>query len=94
MIIDVIYAAYLRDYKVYLKFDNGAEGVVDLNHFANRSGVFAPLKDLSYFRLLECSKQLGTICWPNGADIAPDRLYELMLEQKQTIKPTSITFAE
>lgn len=76
MLIHVTKAAYLRDYKVYLEFDNGIKGVADLEQKAKRSGVFAPLEDVVYFRKLRLDPALGTICWPNGADIAPEALYE------------------
>lgn len=76
MPLHVTKAAYLRDYKVYLEFDNGMKGVADLEQKAKRSGVFAPLRDVVYFRQLQLDPMLGTICWPNGADIAPEALYE------------------
>jgi hypothetical protein len=42
----------------------------------NRSGVFEPLKDPDYFAKAFVDEELGTVCWPNGVDIAPERLYE------------------
>ena len=46
---------------------------MDLTH---RGGVFEPLKDPEYFAKAFVDEELGTVCWPNGADIAPERLYE------------------
>lgn len=80
MLVHVTKAAYLRDYKVYLEFDDGMKGVVDLEQKAKRSGVFAPLGDVVYFRQLRLDPALGTICWPNGADIAPEALYEAVTQ--------------
>jgi len=37
--------------------------------------VFEPLKDVSYFKNFELA-EYGTIAWPNGADIAPEFLYQ------------------
>ena len=34
------------------------------------------LKDPDYFAKAFVDEELGTVCWPNGADIAPERLYE------------------
>jgi hypothetical protein len=34
-------------------------------------GVFAPLSDPTYFARVELDEGLGTIVWPNGADVAP-----------------------
>jgi hypothetical protein len=42
----------------------------------NRGGVFEPLKDPDYFAKAFVDEELGTVCWPNGVDIAPERLYE------------------
>jgi hypothetical protein len=57
-----------------LVFDNLEKRVVDLRKFLGR-GVFAELLDLKKFRNMKVDAELATICWPNGADIAPDRLY-------------------
>jgi hypothetical protein len=46
---------------------------MDLTH---RGGVFEPLKDPDFFAKAFVDEELGTVCWPNGADIAPERLYE------------------
>jgi hypothetical protein len=40
-------------------------------------GVFAPLADPQYFAKVRLDEELGTIVWPNGADIAPDTLHRL-----------------
>jgi len=69
-------AAYLRDYKVYIKFNTGEEGVVSLEDTVGGKGIFKPLKDLKNFSKVEFSKELDTICWPNGADLAPEYLYQ------------------
>ena len=75
----LVQAACLREYKVYLAFDDGVSGVVDMAEKAQRGGVFAPLADTRYFRQMRLDASLGTICWPNGADIAPETLKEMVL---------------
>jgi hypothetical protein len=73
--VDVVEARYVRDYTVWLKFEDGAEGEVDLS--AELHGpVFEPLRDPTYFRHFIVSPDLGTISWPNGADFAPEFLYD------------------
>jgi hypothetical protein len=41
-------------------------------------GVFAPLADPFYFAQVRADDELGTIIWPNGADIAPENLHRLV----------------
>jgi len=75
MLIDVVEAKYVRDFVVWLKFEDGIEGEVDLS--AELYGpAFEPLKDPSYFRQVAIDPEMGTIAWPNGADFAPEFLYD------------------
>ena len=75
MIVDVIEAKYLHDYTIWLRFDDGTTGEVDLADELD-GAVFEPLRDLDYFRQFSIPKDLGTIAWPNGADFAPEFLYQ------------------
>lgn len=71
---EIIDAKIIKDYVVELVFDDLKKGVVDLHKFLGR-GIFKELLDKKKFRQLKVDAELGTICWPNGADIAPDTLY-------------------
>jgi hypothetical protein len=75
-------AACLREYKVFVRFDSGNEGVVDLENLAQKGGVFAAFKDNKFFRTGEFDPAAGTICWPNGIDIAPEFLYNRLKENQ------------
>lgn len=74
MYYNVTAAKYVRDYVVWVKFEDGTEGEIDL---AGElwGPVFEPLKDPQRFREVALA-EYGTIAWPNGADIAPEFLYE------------------
>lgn len=67
--------APLDDFRVRLVFTDGSSKQMDLEPYL-RGPVFEPLrKDLSQFRQVQVDPELGTIVWPNGADIDPDVLY-------------------
>jgi hypothetical protein len=78
MILHVVEAKYERDYMIYLKFNDGAEGFVDL---ANElyGEMFEPLRDKDRFKAFRLDPELNTVVWENGADLAPEFLYERLL---------------
>jgi hypothetical protein len=76
----------LGHHRLHLTFEDGAEGELDLSNWEWR-GVFAPLEDPSYFALVTLDEELGTIVWPNGADIAPETLHAWIA---QGLKPTPV----
>lgn len=69
----------LEGYRLRLAFDDGTRRVVDLaDELAGP--IFEPLRNLSLFRQVRLDSELGTIVWPNGADIAPEALHAGFLE--------------
>ncbi len=82
MIPRVVDARYVRDFMIHLRFDDGVEGDVDLENELEGE-IFEPLKDPSYFRQFKVYKELFTISWPNGADFAPEFLYEKLTTASQ-----------
>jgi len=72
--VDVVEARHLRDHTVWLRFEDGTAGEVDLAGEL-QGPVFEPLGDVQYFKGFVVSPDLGTISWPNGADFAPEFLY-------------------
>ena len=76
MLKDIISAKAVGDYRVQLRFEDGVEGVVDLAKQVSFRGVFEPLRDAAYFAQVRVDPELGTVVWPNGADLDPDVLYE------------------
>lgn len=71
---EIIKARLIKDYTVEIVFDNKKKGRVDLRSYLGR-GVFKNLLDKRKFRQFRVDPELGTLSWPNGADIAPDTLY-------------------
>jgi hypothetical protein len=66
--------AVIDDYRLRLSFDDGFSGVVDLASRVGSGGVFDALSDPAFFRLVRVDDDIGSICWPNGADLCPDVL--------------------
>jgi Protein of unknown function (DUF2442) len=73
---DVIGVSCLGAYRLLLTFEDGQRREVDIAALVPFDGVFAPLRDESYFRRVRIDPDSGTIVWPNGADICPDVLYD------------------
>jgi hypothetical protein len=83
MILHVVEARYERDYVIHLRFNDGAEGFVDLAD-SLYGEMFAPLKDVEKFRSFRVDPELDTIVWDNGADLAPEFLYDRLLVPAQS----------
>jgi hypothetical protein len=64
----------LDRYRIDVEFADGLRGVVDLSERLF-GPMFAPLKDPKLFAQLRVD-EFGAVCWPNGADLAPDALYK------------------
>jgi hypothetical protein len=75
MLIDVVAVRALAGHRVHLRFADGLEGEVDLDTVIRWEGLFAPLAANERFAEVRVDPELGTIVWPNGADIDPDVLY-------------------
>jgi hypothetical protein len=81
MLIDVVQVQALENFRLKLRFEDGAEGVVDVAKCVPFTGVFANLRDPHEFASVHVHPELGTVCWPCGADLDPDVLYSLVTGQ-------------
>ncbi|MDI6793389.1 MAG: DUF2442 domain-containing protein [bacterium] len=83
MILNVSDAKHLKEYEIWLKFDNGLERIVDLKDtiFSDHRKVFEPLRKAEYFK--KFTIRYNTIVWPNEVDFAPEFLYEIGKEIKK-----------
>ena len=75
MLKDIVAARAVGNYRLHLQFEDGVEGEVDLASQLSFRGVFEPLRDPAYFVQVRVDPELGTVVWPNGADLDPDVLY-------------------
>ena len=73
MFLHVVEARYVRDHTVWLRFNDGTSGEVDLSDDL-KGPIFAPLRDPELFRRFSIA--CHTLVWENGADFAPEFLLE------------------
>jgi len=69
----VVGATYQGEHTIRVSFSDGVERDIDFSEWLI-GPVFEPLEDPKYFERFFIEG--GTIGWPNGADIAPETLYE------------------
>lgn len=72
-------AEYLSEYKIFIRFSDSKSGVVDLAGKL-KGEVFELLDNVDYFKNFTLNS--WTLEWPNGADLAPEFLYELVEQGK------------
>jgi hypothetical protein len=80
--VAVISAEYKFDFTILLQFNDGVKGTVDLNKYLEGE-IFEPLKNPEYFQKFTLDS--WTIGWENGADFAPEFLYELAKQKNSSI---------
>lgn len=74
-ILNVTAVRHVKDHVLWLQFNDGAEGQVDLADHLDGE-VFQPLRDVAFFSRVVVDPDCRTVAWPNGADIAPEYLRE------------------
>jgi hypothetical protein len=89
MLKDVVNVKPLKNFHLYLEFEDGAKGNIDIRKLVKFNGIFKPLKDETFFAKVAVNPEWGTIFWPNGADLDPDVLYSMVTGEEIEI-PNSI----
>ncbi len=66
----------LPGYRLAVRFFDGTSGIVDMSAMiaGDEAGIFAALRDPSMFNSVAID--IGTVIWPNGADLAPDAMHD------------------
>lgn len=86
----VVVAEYRSGFQIRLTFNDGSEGTIDFRPWLE-GPVFEPLRDPAYFKAFFFDG--GTVAWPNGADIAPETLYEAAGRPASALTPTPSSLA-
>jgi hypothetical protein len=80
----VVRAEYVKDYVLDITFSDGTEKLIDISQWF-RGPIFEPLRNKTYFRKFFIEG--ATVGWPNGADIAPETLYDAPAATKTKTRP-------
>jgi hypothetical protein len=75
MLKDIVEARATGDHRLYIRFEDGVNGEIDLDKLVELKGIFEPLRDPLEVAKVKVDPESGTVCWPNGADLDPDVLY-------------------
>ena len=86
----VVHAVYRDEFRIQLTFNDGSTETVDFSAWLE-GPIFELLQDLAYFRRFFIEG--GTVSWPNGADIAPETLYEAAARERRSNKRLQATGA-
>ena len=70
MILHVVDVKHINDYRIWVSFNNGKSGIIDLKNELT-GPIFEPLKEISLFKTIRIHPIMETVVWDNGADLAP-----------------------
>ena len=74
-LVKVVKLKAMDNYKLWVRFSDGTEGVFDGNKFLKRNGpLLDALRNESYFK--RAFIDAGALCWPNGLELSPTRLHQ------------------
>jgi hypothetical protein len=79
----VVNAELKDNYKVFVEFNNGINGIIDFKEKLNNDlrPIIKDLLDLEKFKTVKVG--LDTLCWDNGVDFAPEYLYEQIIKENK-----------
>ena len=80
-IYKVVSVEIVSDYILRVRFDDGAEQVIDFRPIL-AGELYGPLRDLNLFNRVTVDPEVHTLVWPNGADFDPETLHDWPLHEK------------
>jgi hypothetical protein len=76
MLYRITKLSVLPKYRLQIEFEDGVAGIIDLADDLT-GPMFEPLRDEGVFGKARLD-EFGVVCWPNGADYAPDAMYDII----------------
>ncbi len=89
MLHDIVEAQARDEFRLWVKFEDGLEGEVDLSDLVGRSVFKRWEENPSEFARVSVDADSGTAAWPGGLDVAPDALYEEILRANSATRAES-----
>jgi hypothetical protein len=83
MLAYVIKAELRGDYRIYIEFNDGLNGIIDFKDkiTTDHREIIRELVDKNKFNKIKVERH--TLCWENGVDFAPEYLYDqIKMRQK------------
>lgn len=77
MYYEIIEAKYHKNFLIEVKFQDGKSGIVNLEEYKNKGGIFSKLNDPEFFKNVRLNKEFGVLTWDDEIDIAPEIIYSL-----------------
>jgi len=79
----IVNAELRENYQVFVEFNDGVSGIIDFKEKLDNDHrqVIRDLLDLNKFKTVKV--EIDTLCWDNGADFAPEYLYEKVKGEKK-----------
>ena len=68
------------NYRIWIRFDDGLEGEVDLNHLVGK-GVFAVWESIEIFNQVKIDPKTDTLTWGDEIDLDPYVLREKIIQK-------------
>jgi hypothetical protein len=99
MLKDIVEARPLGQHRLFLRFEDGIEGEIEIAKMVEFTGILALLADATFFDLVTADPETGTITLPNSAGLDPDVLYAALsgspssgasLRQKSVVNERSV----
>lgn len=88
---DIIAVEPETSFNLLLTFEGGGRRRVDISKLLDFEGVFELLRDPNFFRRVCVNSEIGTIVWPNGADLCPDVLFEQSADADQFMQAEPVS---
>lgn len=95
-VVRVVEVEPVGGYRIRLRFEDGAEGSVDVSTLIPFANDYERLRDPDFFRQVAIEKEFGSIVWPGDLDVDPYTLYaeatgkELRLNDGSVIRPSGV----